>query len=184
MNECDKIRWRSLLARSFEPRDADQFYDDPERRTDPAMTNLPPLRPGDAVRLNTPDNLTLHGAPAKVVEVTDWGAHVATAAAATGRFRALYDEMDRDGPELLVAGYADPVILGGAETSVGLTVPAAVGIVAAKAITGNGHAAAGKAQSKGKGYSGDACDQCGSFKMRRNGTCLLCDDCGATSGCS
>jgi ribonucleoside-diphosphate reductase alpha chain len=34
------------------------------------------------------------------------------------------------------------------------------------------------------GYTGDACDMCGSFKMRRNGTCQVCDDCGTTSGCS
>lgn len=35
-----------------------------------------------------------------------------------------------------------------------------------------------------KGYTGDSCDQCGSVRMRRNGTCLLCEDCGATTGCS
>jgi len=35
-----------------------------------------------------------------------------------------------------------------------------------------------------KGYSGDACNECGQFTMVRNGTCLKCDTCGATSGCS
>jgi ribonucleoside-diphosphate reductase alpha chain len=35
-----------------------------------------------------------------------------------------------------------------------------------------------------KGYSGDACSECGQFTMVRNGTCLKCDTCGATSGCS
>jgi ribonucleoside-diphosphate reductase alpha chain len=35
-----------------------------------------------------------------------------------------------------------------------------------------------------KGYSGDACTTCGQFTMVRNGTCLKCDSCGTTSGCS
>ena len=39
-------------------------------------------------------------------------------------------------------------------------------------------------QAKLKGYQGDSCDECGQFTMVRNGTCLKCDSCGATSGCS
>jgi ribonucleoside-diphosphate reductase alpha chain len=35
-----------------------------------------------------------------------------------------------------------------------------------------------------KGYEGDACGECGNFTLVRNGTCLKCDTCGATSGCS
>jgi ribonucleoside-diphosphate reductase alpha chain len=35
-----------------------------------------------------------------------------------------------------------------------------------------------------KGYSGDACGTCGQFSLVRNGTCLKCDSCGSTSGCS
>ncbi|MCB4756288.1 MAG: vitamin B12-dependent ribonucleotide reductase [Elusimicrobia bacterium] len=35
-----------------------------------------------------------------------------------------------------------------------------------------------------KGYEGDACRECGQFTLVRNGTCLKCDTCGATSGCS
>jgi ribonucleoside-diphosphate reductase alpha chain len=35
-----------------------------------------------------------------------------------------------------------------------------------------------------KGYSGDACGTCGQFTLVRNGTCLKCDSCGSTSGCS
>ena len=34
------------------------------------------------------------------------------------------------------------------------------------------------------GYTGEACTQCGNFTLRRNGTCLMCDTCGATTGCS
>ncbi|MCW5939528.1 MAG: vitamin B12-dependent ribonucleotide reductase [Fimbriimonadaceae bacterium] len=35
-----------------------------------------------------------------------------------------------------------------------------------------------------KGYEGDPCGECGAFTMVRNGVCLKCDTCGATSGCS
>lgn len=35
-----------------------------------------------------------------------------------------------------------------------------------------------------QGYQGDACSECGNFTMVRNGTCLKCNTCGATNGCS
>ena len=39
-------------------------------------------------------------------------------------------------------------------------------------------------RAKLRGYAGEACDECGNFTLVRNGTCLKCDTCGATSGCS
>ncbi len=39
-------------------------------------------------------------------------------------------------------------------------------------------------QARIKGYEGDPCTECGQFTMVRNGTCLKCLSCGATSGCS
>ncbi|MBK5910195.1 ribonucleoside-diphosphate reductase, adenosylcobalamin-dependent [Rhodothalassium salexigens] len=39
-------------------------------------------------------------------------------------------------------------------------------------------------QARLKGYEGDACGECGNFTLVRNGTCMKCDTCGATSGCS
>lgn len=38
--------------------------------------------------------------------------------------------------------------------------------------------------AKQQGYTGSACSSCGSMKMKRNGACEICLDCGATSGCS
>lgn len=35
-----------------------------------------------------------------------------------------------------------------------------------------------------QGFTGDCCTGCGGFSMRRNGTCLLCAECGTTTGCS
>jgi ribonucleoside-diphosphate reductase alpha chain len=40
------------------------------------------------------------------------------------------------------------------------------------------------AQARMKGYEGDACPECGNFTLVRNGTCLKCDSCGSTTGCS
>mgnify|MGYP006273788135 CR=1 FL=1 len=40
------------------------------------------------------------------------------------------------------------------------------------------------AEARLKGYEGDPCDECGQLMMVRNGTCLKCLNCGATSGCS
>ena len=44
--------------------------------------------------------------------------------------------------------------------------------------------AAQAAAARMKGYEGEACGECGNFTMVRNGTCLKCDSCGNTSGCS
>ncbi len=97
------------------------------------------IQPGSRVRLLTPDNPRLHGATAQVVQIEEWGAHVLTSAAGSGRFRAFWHEMEPLGE--------------------------------------NGHA-------KAQGYTGDVCDQCGGSSMKRNGSCLVCADCGSTSGCS
>jgi len=35
-----------------------------------------------------------------------------------------------------------------------------------------------------KGYAGEACPECQNFTLVRNGTCLKCDTCGSTTGCS
>ncbi|HEY2445442.1 MAG TPA: vitamin B12-dependent ribonucleotide reductase [Rhizomicrobium sp.] len=39
-------------------------------------------------------------------------------------------------------------------------------------------------EARMKGYEGDACGACGNFTLVRNGTCMKCDTCGSTSGCS
>jgi ribonucleoside-diphosphate reductase alpha chain len=62
---------------------------------------------------------------------------------------------------------------------------------------GNGHSVARQVEimretltltevqsAKVKGYEGDPCPECKQFTMVRNGTCLKCVSCGATSGCS
>jgi ribonucleoside-diphosphate reductase alpha chain len=40
------------------------------------------------------------------------------------------------------------------------------------------------ADAKLRGYEGVSCPECANFTMVRNGTCLKCETCGSTSGCS
>ncbi len=35
-----------------------------------------------------------------------------------------------------------------------------------------------------QGYEGEACGECGNYTLVRNGTCMKCNTCGGTSGCS
>jgi ribonucleoside-diphosphate reductase alpha chain len=35
-----------------------------------------------------------------------------------------------------------------------------------------------------QGYEGDPCGECGNYTLVRNGTCMKCNTCGGTSGCS
>ena len=39
-------------------------------------------------------------------------------------------------------------------------------------------------EARMKGFEGDNCGVCGNFTLVRNGTCMKCNTCGATSGCS
>ncbi|MCA9704275.1 MAG: vitamin B12-dependent ribonucleotide reductase [Myxococcales bacterium] len=39
-------------------------------------------------------------------------------------------------------------------------------------------------KARAQGYTGDMCPSCQSFTMVRNGSCLKCNTCGGTSGCS
>ena len=38
--------------------------------------------------------------------------------------------------------------------------------------------------ARAQGFTGDTCTNCGSMKMKRNGSCMLCIECGTTTGCS
>ncbi len=45
-------------------------------------------------------------------------------------------------------------------------------------------AAERRAEAKAKGYEGEMCGECANFTLVRNGTCMKCDTCGSTTGCS
>ena len=41
-----------------------------------------------------------------------------------------------------------------------------------------------RTKAKMQGYTGDPCGECGNYTLVRNGTCLKCNTCGGTTGCS
>jgi len=52
------------------------------------------------------------------------------------------------------------------------------------AATAKAAAAEKRAEAKAKGYEGDPCSECQNYTLVRNGTCMKCDTCGSTTGCS
>jgi ribonucleoside-diphosphate reductase alpha chain len=55
---------------------------------------------------------------------------------------------------------------------------------AAPQASGHVHQPSAFEAARQKGYTGDPCPECGHLTMVRNGACLKCQTCGATSGCS
>ena len=63
--------------------------------------------------------------------------------------------------------------------------PVGVQVAALESRLGGSHEIhARRAEARMKGYEGDACGTCGNFTLVRNGTCMKCNTCGSTSGCS
>jgi len=56
--------------------------------------------------------------------------------------------------------------------------------VAHTKISTKGREADRRAEARIRGYEGEACHECGNFTLLRNGTCMKCDTCGSTNGCS
>lgn len=65
------------------------------------------------------------------------------------------------------------------ETSTSTTVS-----VAARATTTTSTGMDASTKAKMQGYEGDPCGECGNYTLVRNGTCMKCNTCGGTSGCS
>ncbi|SEQ70877.1 ribonucleoside-diphosphate reductase alpha chain [Loktanella sp. DSM 29012] len=61
-------------------------------------------------------------------------------------------------------------------------VASAMGQASSSAAVATGISARDKA--KMQGYEGDPCGECGNYTLVRNGTCMKCNTCGGTSGCS
>ncbi|MCA8879213.1 MAG: vitamin B12-dependent ribonucleotide reductase [Rhodobacteraceae bacterium] len=65
--------------------------------------------------------------------------------------------------------------------SAGFVAAATEALEASAAI---GSALDARAKARIQGYEGDPCGECGNYTLVRNGTCMKCNTCGATSGCS
>ena len=50
--------------------------------------------------------------------------------------------------------------------------------------TGAATSISARDKAKMQGYEGDPCGECGNYTLVRNGTCMKCNTCGSTSGCS
>ena len=72
-----------------------------------------------------------------------------------------------------------PIAVGQSE---GEAVTEAAPIATGRTALSEAEAAAQKARYLG--YEGDPCPECGALTLVRNGTCLKCDSCGGTTGCS
>ncbi|MGH1368936.1 MAG: vitamin B12-dependent ribonucleotide reductase [Maritimibacter sp.] len=72
------------------------------------------------------------------------------------------------------------------ETAAGLAGGAMVAEAAPATALGTGTVTTMDARTKAKmqGYEGDPCGDCGNYTLVRNGTCMKCNTCGGTSGCS
>ena len=92
----------------------------------------------------------------------------------------------------------DLVVLQGGMADVALTDPVgaletlAPEIATAAVVSGGGATAVSsgtvsmdaRVKAKMQGYEGEACGECGNYTLVRNGTCMKCNTCGGTSGCS
>ncbi len=81
-----------------------------------------------------------------------------------------------------LAGAGDPVatlqtLVPGAETRM----QAGTG---AGAAAGSARPLDARTKARMQGYEGDPCGECGNYTLVRNGTCMKCNTCGSTSGCS
>lgn len=82
---------------------------------------------------------------------------------------------------MALAGAADPI------AALNTLVPEtamAPGAGATTALSSGVVAMDARTKAKLQGYEGEACGECGNYTLVRNGTCMKCNTCGATSGCS
>ncbi len=91
-----------------------------------------------------------------------------------------------EGIETVVAGATTTIDAGG---GISLEIGTASKVVRASApnITGAStllEQTRKRQMAKMKGYESESCTECGAFTLVRNGTCLKCDSCGTTTGCS
>jgi ribonucleoside-diphosphate reductase alpha chain len=76
-----------------------------------------------------------------------------------------------------LANGTDPV------SALNMLIPQGYGASATALATGTVSMDA-RVKAKMQGYEGDPCGECGNYTLVRNGTCMKCNTCGGTSGCS
>ncbi|WP_421704069.1 vitamin B12-dependent ribonucleotide reductase [Aliiroseovarius sp.] len=61
---------------------------------------------------------------------------------------------------------------------------ATTSVVSETAISTGATSIDARTKAKMQGYEGDPCGECGNYTLVRNGTCMKCNTCGSTTGCS
>ena len=89
---------------------------------------------------------------------------------------------------VLQGGMGATAFSGDASTALNMLIPEtarAAGLAdsASSYVMGN-TALDARVKAKMQGYEGDPCGECGNYTLVRNGTCMKCNTCGGTSGCS
>ena len=148
----------------------------PARLFDPGRDEPSLLKAGDRVRFvptDSPPRVDIAEAPPMhgSCEVLDPGG------------LCVIEDLGRPGFQhagVSPGGAADPV------TALNTLVPE----TAKAAVAGSTSVASGavtmdaRTKAKMQGYEGEACGDCGNYTLVRNGTCMKCNTCGSTSGCS
>ncbi|MCK0170184.1 vitamin B12-dependent ribonucleotide reductase [Aliiroseovarius sp. S1123] len=66
----------------------------------------------------------------------------------------------------------------------GETAVVEMSVTEATVSTGTVNTIDARTKAKMQGYEGDPCGECGNYTLVRNGTCMKCNTCGSTTGCS
>ncbi len=86
-----------------------------------------------------------------------------------------------NGGQMAAQGGTDPV------ANLQTLVPRSGGtatMVSSTTVTAGSVSLDARTKARMQGYEGEACGDCGNYTLVRNGTCMKCNTCGATSGCS
>jgi ribonucleoside-diphosphate reductase alpha chain len=86
---------------------------------------------------------------------------------------AVAKSFDADAETMLAGGAGDPATATATDTAAEVVVGAVADQTAERVK-----------QARMQGYEGEACPECQNFTLVRNGTCLKCNTCGGTTGCS
>ncbi|MFC2967549.1 vitamin B12-dependent ribonucleotide reductase [Acidimangrovimonas pyrenivorans] len=86
---------------------------------------------------------------------------------------------------VLQGGMGATALAGAADPSAALaTLVPEAGVSGSTAVSSGTVSMDARTKAKMQGYEGDPCGECGNYTLVRNGTCMKCNTCGATSGCS
>lgn len=85
--------------------------------------------------------------------------------------------------QLLEENIEEEKVLETVSMTIGVDVPSSIPPSPAASLGTSGRSEKVR-EAKMKGFEGDSCKECGNFTLVRNGTCMKCNTCGSTSGCS